>query len=340
HCKRRIGNGCSTRFWLDHWLGELPLYAKFPRLFALEMDQGATRENIVVLLSGHSLSDMTGGKKRMEITRAGGSMKNEVIMDQIMLKFRPIAPRPMTVESSVPVKVKRAKRKYVRVKKKMKINDNKKLINFDMVDVSNGSSETGLSRVIDPVRNVPDWISFDVCGKSMNGTNMVSGFNQIKPAHASVDLHEMDLLKTVNPRHVVESWITIESVTGMCDDVKLLPDEELVKDLEVDTCPGFVSNGYDKVEWVNFAYRKMVDPNNYLDGEVPQQEVVVWLGTIVEKDKVKNWPAFSCRVRVVNQLPEKKRVCVTMPCDVWKMDSGGYAWRLDVKAALSLGRLN
>nr|GEZ77071.1 RNA-directed DNA polymerase, eukaryota [Tanacetum cinerariifolium] len=42
HCKRRIGNGCSTRFWLDHWLGEFPLYAKFPRLFVLEMDQGTT----------------------------------------------------------------------------------------------------------------------------------------------------------------------------------------------------------------------------------------------------------------------------------------------------------
>ncbi|PWA54194.1 hypothetical protein CTI12_AA438040 [Artemisia annua] len=283
---------------------------------------------------------MTSGNKRVESPRAGGGMKNEVIMNQIMLKFRPIAPRPTVVESSVPpVKVKRAKRNNVRVKKKMKINDSKNLTNFDMVDVSNGSSEIGLRRVIDPIRNVPDWINFDVNGRSMNEINLVSGFNQIKPAHASVDLHETNLLTTMNPRHVVESWITIESVTGTCDDVKLLPDEKLVKDLEVDTCPGFVSNGYDKVEWVNLAYRRMVDPN-YRDGEVPQQDVVVWLGTIVEKEKVKNWPAFSSRVRVVYQLPEKKRVSVTVPCDVWKMDSGGYAWRLDVKAALSLGRLN
>nr|GEV72708.1 RNA-directed DNA polymerase, eukaryota [Tanacetum cinerariifolium] len=35
-CKSRIDTAC------DHWLGELPLYAQFPRLFALEMDQGAT----------------------------------------------------------------------------------------------------------------------------------------------------------------------------------------------------------------------------------------------------------------------------------------------------------
>nr|GEY50841.1 RNA-directed DNA polymerase, eukaryota [Tanacetum cinerariifolium] len=37
HCKKRIGNGAATRFWYDHWIGELPLYAKFPRLFALEL---------------------------------------------------------------------------------------------------------------------------------------------------------------------------------------------------------------------------------------------------------------------------------------------------------------
>nr|GEU79749.1 RNA-directed DNA polymerase, eukaryota [Tanacetum cinerariifolium] len=37
HCKKRIGNGADTRFWYDHWIGELPLYAKFPWLFALEL---------------------------------------------------------------------------------------------------------------------------------------------------------------------------------------------------------------------------------------------------------------------------------------------------------------
>ena len=41
HCKKRIGNGNSTRFWLDPWLGELPLYAKFPRLFSLELNRDA-----------------------------------------------------------------------------------------------------------------------------------------------------------------------------------------------------------------------------------------------------------------------------------------------------------
>jgi hypothetical protein len=32
---RRIGDGMSTRFWRDVWLGDSPLCFKFPRLFSL-----------------------------------------------------------------------------------------------------------------------------------------------------------------------------------------------------------------------------------------------------------------------------------------------------------------
>nr|GEU80731.1 hypothetical protein [Tanacetum cinerariifolium] len=34
--KKKIGDGCSTRFWLDTWLGGSPLKDTFPRLFRLE----------------------------------------------------------------------------------------------------------------------------------------------------------------------------------------------------------------------------------------------------------------------------------------------------------------
>ncbi|GKE09150.1 hypothetical protein Tco_1412701 [Tanacetum coccineum] len=39
HCKKRIGNGCDTRFWFDCWIGESSLHIQFPRLFALEQDK-------------------------------------------------------------------------------------------------------------------------------------------------------------------------------------------------------------------------------------------------------------------------------------------------------------
>ncbi|GJT87945.1 hypothetical protein Tco_1069662, partial [Tanacetum coccineum] len=34
--KKKIGDGCSTHFWLDTWLGGSPLKDTFPRLFRLE----------------------------------------------------------------------------------------------------------------------------------------------------------------------------------------------------------------------------------------------------------------------------------------------------------------
>nr|GEV35410.1 RNA-directed DNA polymerase, eukaryota, reverse transcriptase zinc-binding domain protein [Tanacetum cinerariifolium] len=38
HCKIRIGNGSTTRIWYDLWIGDMPLYAKFLRLFALDLN--------------------------------------------------------------------------------------------------------------------------------------------------------------------------------------------------------------------------------------------------------------------------------------------------------------
>nr|GEY38241.1 RNA-directed DNA polymerase, eukaryota [Tanacetum cinerariifolium] len=47
---KRIGNGINTRFWSDCWIGDLPLYAKFPQLYALELDKDAS---VAVKLSAH-----------------------------------------------------------------------------------------------------------------------------------------------------------------------------------------------------------------------------------------------------------------------------------------------
>ncbi|OVA14679.1 hypothetical protein BVC80_1817g22 [Macleaya cordata] len=83
-------------------------------------------------------------------------------------------------------------------------------------------------------------------------------------------------------------------------------DEEKRSNLEMDTCPGFISDGFNRVRWTNEAYRRLVNQ----DGSVGEAK---WCG----------W---------------KERNSLIVPFDVWRMDGGGFAWRLDVKAALSLGR--
>nr|GEY85843.1 RNA-directed DNA polymerase, eukaryota [Tanacetum cinerariifolium] len=39
HCKKRIGNGIRSLFRYGYWISDVPLYAKFPRLFALELNK-------------------------------------------------------------------------------------------------------------------------------------------------------------------------------------------------------------------------------------------------------------------------------------------------------------
>ncbi|GJR52254.1 hypothetical protein Tco_1402775 [Tanacetum coccineum] len=54
HCKKRIGNGIDTSFWLDIWIEDMALRFRFPRLFALEVDKGisvAEKLNSSVTLS-------------------------------------------------------------------------------------------------------------------------------------------------------------------------------------------------------------------------------------------------------------------------------------------------
>ncbi|KAI3727027.1 hypothetical protein L1987_66835 [Smallanthus sonchifolius] len=124
----------------------------------------------------------------------------------------------------------------------------------------------------------------------------------------------------------VVSYVTVECVTDTWVDRDVLgcTDEEIMMNMEKDTCPGFISDGQDRVVWMNKAYRLMVG----------EDDVAV---VLVRKDKwsrsAVTYPGFTCKVRVTFGGPT-----LTLPCDVWRMEIGTFAWRLDVKAALSLGR--
>ncbi|KAF7819452.1 uncharacterized protein G2W53_024907 [Senna tora] len=281
--------------------------------------------------------------------RAGAGASDRTIVNRIMLRFRPIAPKPAAGgsasgapvtenKSAVFLSGKRAKRKYVRVRRKSgcrRQNNNN--------DNSNKSREAESEDAVVTLQLLPE-------KSEAAGGGSISGAGSSWCKNVDLDVRSEKVEIPGNPesgwergqveggersRRVVESWVTVESVGDTCMiDVGGLgsTDAEKVKNLERDTCPGFVSDGWGKVRWVNEAYKRMVSGE---EGRESPEEITVRLKV---KDNVVyySYRAFTCGVRL-QYTWQKEKWTKTVPCDVWRLDCGGFAWRLDIKAALSLG---
>ncbi|XP_050270900.1 uncharacterized protein LOC126714683 isoform X1 [Quercus robur] len=268
-----------------------------------------------------------------------------------MLRFRPIAPKPVidgsgssymvTERKDSVVSKGRTKRKYVRVRKNS-MNGYKKM-------VSEEESKDGVLKTLqllpekaemkDPVDPTAEKVGVGVDNDRVVVDNVEGG-------GGGGGGGESDLTVEMGQTRVVESWVTVESVADTCMDVRGLgsTDVERVKNLERDACPGFISDGLNRVQWVNEAYKRMVTKElEYCDGQSP--EYCDCLVRLVVNNKVKllllpynnNEEAFTGLVRLVHTWRNQKKCSKVVPCDVWRMDRGGFSWRLDVKAALGLG---
>ncbi|KAF3628851.1 putative histone-lysine N-methyltransferase setd3-like isoform X1 [Capsicum annuum] len=282
-----------------------------------------------------------------------GATKDTTIINKAMMRFRPIAPKPVdnhsgsgsTAETNVAdvLGKRRTKRKYVRVKKNTKcknkkeekeksdgslvLDDQQTVVTLQLLPESSGGIKRSPE---DDVRSYPKTINFLVQDQP---TWMNSNFLSM----GAPDLSDRTSVGMRSPL-VVESCVMVDGlVTTTLVDLSALgnTDMEKMMNLECDTCPGFISDGVDNVNWVNLAYRRMIDP---LEEGGEAAEMVVRL-VVKEKKTVPLLllPAFACTVRVVYTWNKVKK-SRTMPCDVWKMDFGGFAWRFDAKAALCLGR--
>ncbi|KAM7509244.1 hypothetical protein LguiA_019697 [Lonicera macranthoides] len=309
---------------------------------------------------------MGGGKARSAAERTG-SVHDKTIMNQIMLRFRPIAPKPAgdgdTSGSGDPknkglVGKKRAKRKYVRINKnkvsvKQKFEESAVTLQLlppvltekspagDLPGSDVRYTEVDL-RSSDPtpppVMQVQNWEQNPVQSDENNCNSS---------SCSSIEYTLKKKISITSPFHftspsnlgslqtrIVESWVTMECVTDGCENQGWLggTDAEMLRNLEGDTCPGFVFDGVDVVQWVNLSYKRMVVG----PAAAEDDEVVVWVA--VKGRFPAERGAFTCRLRVVYCRNEREKHKVTVPCDVWKMEYGGFACRLDVEAALSLGR--
>lgn len=278
-------------------------------------------------------------------------------VDRIMLKFRPIAPKPMAAGSGSGSgsscstaehndgRNKRRKRKYVRVNKNKKDFTNTRLKKRKVVssDENSGGGDAMVTLSLMPEtpdrkENSPSVLSPTVSSSGENRFSPVLlSFNNNQTTARDSECH---VLKNTSPtlpsrKTVVTSFVTVESVTEtwVNDGSGLgFTDQERVMNMEMDTCPSFITNSRDTVVWTNKAYREMIT------GGCASDETTVM---VVKKFNRVTMPvshaAFTCQVKVAWGT-DQSLSAVTAPCDVWRLRSGGYAWRVDVKAALSLGR--
>ncbi|KAH0975349.1 hypothetical protein GBA52_017248 [Prunus armeniaca] len=305
------------------------------------------------------------------IARYGGEYDMSQV-DRIMLRFRPIAPKPvngggLASGGSTPengdVYVKsgrgrgRGRGKRVRRCVKQACNNNNNN-NNNISKRRRSSKGLGEEKTVVTLPLLPEtpepkgsererkssgdsatWLSFE----SFESNSSISSTTCRRSKVVGEEMSTMNNIQQRRPVRVVGSCVTVDCVTDtwVGGDGLGRTDVERRMNLERDTCPGFVSDGAGRVVWTNGAYRSMV-------GEQEERETMVWLVTKERAAKavgvMSNYDtaAFSCRVRVqysgCGGSSAGDWSSLTLPCDVWRMESGGFAWRLDVKAALCLGR--
>lgn len=277
---------------------------------------------------------------------AGGCAYDISKVDRIMLSFRPIAPKPASTDGSVfsggsssssataenaspSVKTGRGKRRAQAAKdggttsNMNRRNSGRKRKSSPENADSGGSVPSGVKEIktLALLPESPDVLASKKRLPLLQNEWICGGI--LSPA--------ADPAEVVGRRAVVESWVKVECVT----DTWVVgcygyggtwgrTDEEKVRGLDLDTCPGFVSDGLNRVRWTNAAYMRMM-----------ASETGVAVLVVVEEgvSLPVGCPGFTCRVRVVTCGSSQ-----TVPCDVWRMECGGFAWRLDTTAALCLGR--
>lgn len=298
---------------------------------------------------------MEGGDQ-WRMLKCGRGVQDKTIINRIMLRFRPIAPKPVTGDSgsgestfgnkNSGVTSMRVKRKYVRVCAK---NNRRRRVLDEAKDDNNGnkgsvtlqlmpeSADLEKSAVVDRSgagdRDLDRTVGNDYHQSHEDPLPLCLKLQKMVATEQEVAAAVMGLSDQATGRKVsvVESWVTVESMTDSCMDegeMGSCTDVDRMRNLDKDTYPGFISDGWHRVLRVNEAFKSMVG------GEGAETTV----GLVVKEGFEFPQGAFSCRVGLrYGDGKGKKKHSKMVPCDVWKLSFGGFAWRLDVKAALSLG---
>lgn len=281
----------------------------------------------------------------------GGGAYDMSKVDRIMLRYRPIAPRPDSGGSSSPAldsvspKSRRGKRKYSKENSSsssggggsVNSNGNSRRCNRRRnEEAKNGSEIVTLPLLPEtPERKKPPRVLVPAApelGASLSSLRFsFRDDGRYETAKRGLDLTK-GLLTGRTETVVSSSLLTVECLAE--GEYELgRTDEEKKMNLERDTCPGFISDGLGRVIWTNGSYRDLVIGK----GKAKCcSQMSVWL--VMNEKQLLTKRTFTCRMRLQYTHGGNEVSSITLPCDGSKMNDGGFAWRLDVNAALFLGR--
>lgn len=270
-------------------------------------------------------------------------------MGRAMLKFRPIAPKPAVMAPApmpaVPAGKGKGRRKAVagpggtgrrgRKPKKQATVAAPTTQKLDYVQdkrlSSPSSSSSGMTSVdSSPPPPLPATLPLMPVLPAEEGFGGAAPVANLAPAHvAGLVLPPQALRQAV-------SWVTVEDVTGIWRD----GEAPYAAACGGDEAPTFVSDQCGRVTWTNVAFNRAVSGREGADAAMAPSAAASEVRVVLAaKDgaPVPAWGScagFTCRVRVPYACP--RRGSLVAPCDVWRLDAGGYLWRLDLQATLSL----
>ncbi|GAB2221330.1 hypothetical protein Droror1_Dr00012505 [Drosera rotundifolia] len=259
------------------------------------------------------------------IARNSGSDDLSDNFHQIMLRFRPIAPKPPPMPKNTGVVVDDGGVGNSRSERGKKNNRKRKYSSSSSARVQD------MDAVMKPITTTLSLLP--------EKPDLRDVIETVKPRIDGCDKMMVDRTVMVEQSgHVKRErvYVMVESVVGTWTDA-VGTTEDAMLGLERDTCPGFVSNVWGRVTWTNEAFRRMCD----VAADVAADVVVV--GMIGTEKAVESGEGLTCMVRVKGMASTSSSWLdkVAVPADVWRVevgDGGGFAWRLDVEAALRLGR--
>ncbi|KAI5000860.1 hypothetical protein ZWY2020_010819 [Hordeum vulgare] len=276
-------------------------------------------------------------------------------LGKVVLKFRPIAPKPAAMAPApvtpVPAGKEKRKRKAVagpggtgrrgrKPKKSAAVavaaaaaaSTTQKLDYVQDKPLSSpSSSSSGTTSVSSPPPPpLPATLALMPVLPAQEGFGGAAPVANLAPAHVARLVLPPQALRQPVP------WVTVEDVTGIWRH----GEEPYAAVCGGEEAPTFVSDQCGRVTWTNVAFNRTVsgreDDDAAMAPSAAASEVRVVLAA-KDGTPVPAWGScagFTCRVRVPYACP--RRGSLVAPCDVWRLDAGGYLWRLDLQATLSL----